>query len=173
MEAAPGNDADVAGRRRRELASSAAQGVATALKTQEDALLAHAQKRADAQHKYPKDRDLEARHPIQVKDGGFGAGGWSVEGLLGVTADLFVIDTTHDVPAVRDALSAAYAGQLQVAVFEREECLQRYKQHPKKREIKIKRVIALDGLPQVPQQQQHLPRAGTKGYLGCASDFLR
>jgi len=92
-----------------------------------------------------------------------------VDGLLGLTADLFMIHTSEDVRAVRDALSTAYESRLQVAVFETEEHLQQYKQHPKKREIKIKRAIALDGLPDI--QQQAAPHA--KGFLGFASDFIR
>ena len=126
---------------------------------------------AAEERKYPADKnDLAARHEIEVKDGGFGAQGWKVDGLLGITADLFVIHTEHDVLAVRDALSTAYYGRLGVAVFEDEKRFQEYKQHPNKREINIKDAVALDGLPEVLQQKE---QERAQGYLGCASDLLR
>lgn len=150
--------------------STAVQGVQTALQNQQAVLQAHARKLADAKAKYPKDSDLQSRHAIQVRNGDEGEAGGLMDGLVGITADLFVLDTKHDVLALRDALSTAYQEELQFAIFELDEHLQLYKQHPQKHQIKIERATALDLLPDLPLQ---LPRAGTKGFLGCASDFLR
>ena len=150
--------------------ATAVQGVQTALQTQQAVLQAHAKKLADAEANYPKDSDLHSRHAIQMRNGGEGGAGGLADGLVGITADLFVLDAKHDVLALRDALSTAYQEELQFAIFELDEHLQQYKQHPQKHQIKIERGIALDLLPDVPLQ---LPRAGTKGFLGCASDFLR
>ena len=97
-----------------------------------------------------------------------------VEGLEGITADLFVIDTEHNPEAVREAFSTAFGPKLRCALFKTEDQMQKYKEHPQKGQIGIKKMNCLERLrDSVRGPAVHDAMAGVEGFLGCAADFLR
>jgi hypothetical protein len=111
---------------------------------------------------YPE--DLVAQHDV--------TGPWDrVDGLVGITADLLVIDTEHNPQAVRDALSARFGPKLRCALFKTEVQMQKYKEHPQKGQIGIKKMNCLERLREGVRRPDAM--AGVLGFLGCAADFLR
>ena len=115
-----------------------------------------------AEKDYPE--DLVAQHDV--------TGPWDrVDGLVGITADLLVIDTEHNPQAVRDALSARFGPKLRCALFETEVQMQKYKEHPQKGQIGIKKMNCLERLREGVRRPDAM--AGVLGFLGCAADFLR
>ena len=119
-----------------------------------------------AYHQAKKDypENLVAKHDV--------TGPWDrVDGLVGITADLLVIDTEHNPQAVRDALSARFGPKLRCALFETEVQMQKYKEHPQKGQIGIKKMNCLERLREGVRRPDAM--AGVLGFLGCAADFLR
>jgi hypothetical protein len=119
-----------------------------------------------AYHQAKKDypENLVAKHDV--------TGPWDrVDGLVGITADLLVIDTEHNPQAVRDALSARFGPKLRCALFETEVQMQKYKEHPQKGQIGIKKINCLERLREGVRKPDAM--AGVEGFLGCAADFLR
>lgn len=115
-----------------------------------------------AEKDYPE--DLVAQHDV--------TGPWDrVDGLVGITADLLVIDTEHNPQAVRDALSARFGPKLRCALFKTEVQMQKYKEHPQKGQIGIKKMNCLERLREGVRRPDAM--AGVLGFLGCAADFLR
>jgi len=76
-----------------------------------------------AKNEYPTGQELKATHTsirVSLCNGGTSGGGrrgTRVQGLVGITASLLVIDTEHDVRKVQEAFSTAAAGILPYALF--------------------------------------------------------
>ena len=140
----------------------------------------HMEKSNLAKNEYPTGQELKATHTsirVSLCNGGTSGGGrrgTRVQGLVGITASLLVIDTEHDVRKVQEAFSTAAAGILPYALFEKEAHMQTYKSLPEhlKTEIGIRRMICLDSLRASPKDANP-PTNSPQGYLSCAADFFR